>query len=249
MTTKQFRWFYGIAILLAITFVWVTSVRAEWPDFSCRAMRADLIWQDWARRHCSHRWHHWRGYHKPAPDPAIMSAQLRLQQLGYEIDVDGFIGPETRDALLRFQVDNDLKATGELDRATKYVLHETEGPTSGKQSWFKGPPKICPERRGSETRHCACEPIQVTTGEHLWKDGKSESMKRWKGAVRSSLGELFLGWKHAADKVDICWHSGTGERTVDRHVRCMRQARPCWGILESGDTDEFEVDVPRGGKE
>jgi hypothetical protein len=35
---------------------------ADWPAdaFSCRAYRADLVWQSWARRHC--RGHRWR-YH------------------------------------------------------------------------------------------------------------------------------------------------------------------------------------------
>lgn len=178
-----------------------------------------------------------------------MAAQIRLQQLGYELEADGFMGSETREALTKFQYENDLKATGDLDRVTKLTLDETEE-QSGKQSWFKGPPKICAEKRGGETRHCSCDPVSVTTGEHIWKDSKSESMKRWKGQVRATLGELFQGWKHAIDKVDICWHSGTGERTVDRHVRCMRQARPCWGILEGNDTDELELGVSStGGKD
>jgi hypothetical protein len=251
MTQTKFRWLFA-AVAVVLGFIAIATARADWPQdaFSCRAYRADLAYRDWAREHCSgRRWRHHHSYHKPSPDADVMSAQVRLQALGYELDVDGFIGPETREVITQFQHEKGLPVTGQLDRATKYVLHETKGLHGDKQSWFKGPPQICQERRGGETRYCACDPIQVTTGEHIWKDGKSESMKRWKGAVRSTLGELYLGWKHAADKVDICWHSGTGERTIDRHVRCMRQARPCWGILEGNDTDEFELDLPRGGKD
>jgi hypothetical protein len=252
MTQTKFRWLFA-AVAVVLGFIAIATARADWPEnaFSCKAYRADLAYRDWAREHCGRRWRHYRdSYHKPSPDADVMSAQVRLQALGYDLDVDGFIGPETREVITQFQHEKGLPVTGQLDRATKYVLHETEW-NGDKQSWFKGPPKICAERRdGGIIRHCACDPVIATTAEHVFKDAKAESMRRWKGQVRATLGELFHSWKHAIDKVDLCWHSGTGERNVDRHVRCMRQARPCWGILESADTDELEgASHTQGGKD
>jgi peptidoglycan hydrolase-like protein with peptidoglycan-binding domain len=58
-------------------------------------------------------------------DPAgtVSGAQERLRRLGYECgDVDGHLGVRTRSALLTFQEQNDLQATGELDEATTKKL-------------------------------------------------------------------------------------------------------------------------------
>jgi hypothetical protein len=58
-------------------------------------------------------------------DPAteVTGAQARLRNLGYPCgDVDGVLGPRTKEALSAFQTDNGLDVTGEVDEATKNRL-------------------------------------------------------------------------------------------------------------------------------
>ena len=66
------------------------------------------------------------GHLDPWDEPT--GVQQRLNHLGYECgQVDGLVGPATRQALTYFQEDNGLKATGELDEATLRKLEETYG--------------------------------------------------------------------------------------------------------------------------
>jgi Putative peptidoglycan binding domain len=56
----------------------------------------------------------------------VRVAQERLANLGYldpNVDVDGKIGPRTRQALSKFQSDHGLNTTGDLDIATKMELN------------------------------------------------------------------------------------------------------------------------------
>lgn len=58
-------------------------------------------------------------------DPAseVTGAQGRLRNLGYPCgDIDGVLGPRTKEALRAFQKDNALEVTGELDDATESKL-------------------------------------------------------------------------------------------------------------------------------
>ncbi len=53
-----------------------------------------------------------------SPDLAVRSAQLYLQFKGFDVGaVDGILGPHTRSAIIQFQTDNGLAATGEVDQA------------------------------------------------------------------------------------------------------------------------------------
>lgn len=58
-----------------------------------------------------------------AGETRVRDLQERLVALGYlDITPDGVFGSRTLKALLRFQADNDLKETGELDAATRIAL-------------------------------------------------------------------------------------------------------------------------------
>jgi His-Xaa-Ser repeat protein HxsA len=60
----------------------------------------------------------------PPPAPADLSmmvvrVQAALMRLGYHTgDIDGRLGPETREALKRYQRDHKLKETGRMDLET-----------------------------------------------------------------------------------------------------------------------------------
>lgn len=178
-------------------------------------------------RRWRHRYYH---HHQPHPDPDLMKAQLRLRELGYRIEADGLTGSETRWALEKFQHDHDLPVTGRLDRVTREALREAyQRPHQAEQPEWTKRPELCKEDDG---RECTCEPIIVFSGEHVGKDAQEEAMKRWRGNVRSMLGELFMDWDRAAEpKADHCWFTGTGERTSDRlgQTRCVVQGRACFG--------------------
>lgn len=58
----------------------------------------------------------------------VAELQLRLAQLGFDPGrVDGIFGPLLRRALLEFQENSGLRATGELDRATYVQLDRVRG--------------------------------------------------------------------------------------------------------------------------
>jgi hypothetical protein len=62
--SRLFRWTLATLLMGLTAWVWWTlPAGAEWPNdaFSCRALRQDLYWHNWARRHC--RGYNWRKYH------------------------------------------------------------------------------------------------------------------------------------------------------------------------------------------
>jgi len=59
----------------------------------------------------------------PAADPTVEATQERLAQLGYYSGpVDGIFGPTTRDAVAKYQIDNQLDVTGSLSQDTLHSL-------------------------------------------------------------------------------------------------------------------------------
>jgi hypothetical protein len=67
----------------------------------------------------------------PAADPTVEATQERLAQLGYyNGPVDGIFGPTTRDALAKYQIDNQLDVTGSLSPDTLQSLGVPPGPNS-----------------------------------------------------------------------------------------------------------------------
>ncbi|HKP02718.1 MAG TPA: peptidoglycan-binding domain-containing protein [Chthoniobacterales bacterium] len=59
----------------------------------------------------------------PQPDVTVSSVQTQLTQLGYyNGPVDGLFGPTTRDAVARYQTDQNLEVTGSLSPETLQSL-------------------------------------------------------------------------------------------------------------------------------
>ena len=56
--------------------------------------------------------------HKPVPSKQIAGIQKALNQTGFTLKVDGYMGPKTRAALKTFQKKNGLKVTGKPDAPT-----------------------------------------------------------------------------------------------------------------------------------
>jgi hypothetical protein len=68
-------------------------------------------------------------------DDAVAAVQWTLIDLGFDAGpVDGVMGEQTRDALSLYQEQNDLPATGELDRASFDRLMRTDAADSGARS-------------------------------------------------------------------------------------------------------------------
>ncbi len=62
-------------------------------------------------------------YNSTSPGSLVMGAQDRLNRLGYSAGaVDGVFGSQTRNAIMDFQNDSGLPATGSLDTATVRAL-------------------------------------------------------------------------------------------------------------------------------
>jgi len=67
--------------------------------------------------------------HQGANTEAIRGAQQALEQQGYQIgQADGVMGPKTRQALKKFQQDQGLHASGQLDQQTAQALGVPGGP-------------------------------------------------------------------------------------------------------------------------
>ena len=67
----------------------------------------------------------------PVADPTVEATQERLAQLGYyNGPVDGIFGPTTRDAVAKYQIDNQLDVTGSLSPDTLQSLGVPPGPNS-----------------------------------------------------------------------------------------------------------------------
>jgi peptidoglycan hydrolase-like protein with peptidoglycan-binding domain len=78
-----------------------------------------------------------RGSHASASSQDVMQAQTELKQMGlYNGQVDGKMGKQTKQALSKFQKQNGLRQTAQLDRQTKdRLMHGgTGGATSGSTS-------------------------------------------------------------------------------------------------------------------
>jgi peptidoglycan hydrolase-like protein with peptidoglycan-binding domain len=63
------------------------------------------------------------GSHAEPPDRAIADVQAALQEMGYyQGEVDGLLGPLTREALTAYQTDHGLYATAVIDEPTLSLL-------------------------------------------------------------------------------------------------------------------------------
>jgi hypothetical protein len=63
----------------------------------------------------------------PAADPTVQAVQTELTQLGYyNGPVDGFFGPATRDAVVKYQIANNLDVTGSLSQDMLQTLNSSQ---------------------------------------------------------------------------------------------------------------------------
>jgi len=63
----------------------------------------------------------------PGKEPSIQLLQRRLRSLGYEPGpIDGLLGDATREAIKKFQRDNDLDVTGEITATLANALFATD---------------------------------------------------------------------------------------------------------------------------
>jgi hypothetical protein len=91
-----------------------------------------------------------------ASDSIVSEAQERLTNLGYDPGpIDGSIGPKTKTSIKRFQTDNGLPETGQLDEVTiKALRGKKPGAKRGDKSrsckeiissWTRGGVLLAPE--------------------------------------------------------------------------------------------------------
>lgn len=72
-------------------------------------------------------------------DEQVKKLQQQLRALGYNIAVDGKIGPKTRDALRKFQGDHGMTVSGRADSTTSGALRPLDEPTpTGKKRRSSG---------------------------------------------------------------------------------------------------------------
>ena len=63
------------------------------------------------------------GHRAEPPDKVIADVQAMLQEMGYyKGEVDGLLGPLTREALTAYQGDNGLTTTAAIDQPTLDAL-------------------------------------------------------------------------------------------------------------------------------
>lgn len=155
----------------------------------------------------------------PFPDPATSYLQHALADLGYDPGpVDGIYGPATTTALLSFQTDRDLTATGHLDRDTALAL----------------------EAEADETEHLLVESIQsqlVELGHLVQIDG--EWGPATEDAIEALQRELGLD---ASGVLDAATHAALVDHHHETVVAPHRDAATATGT--GGDVHETRQTVP-----
>lgn len=157
----------------------------------------------------------------PFPDPATSYLQHALSDLGYEVGpIDGIYGPATTEALLSFQVDRDLTATGHLDGETAAAL----------------------EVEADEVEHLLVESIQsqlVELGHLVQIDGE------WGPATESAIESLQQELGLDANGVlDAATHAALVEHHHETVVTPHRESASATGT--GGDVHETRQTVPEG---
>ncbi len=54
--------------------------------------------------------------------PLVRNAQDALIKMGMHVRADGIMGPQTRDAIKKFQAERGIAVSGRLDSATRHAL-------------------------------------------------------------------------------------------------------------------------------
>jgi hypothetical protein len=75
------------------------------------------------------RGHHWGGPLQPTPDPQVQMAQACLaQSVDPSVPQDGIMGPQTRQAIMTYQTQQQMQPTGMLDPNTISALQACQPP-------------------------------------------------------------------------------------------------------------------------
>ncbi len=78
---------------------------------------------------------------RPAPDATVQAIQRKLNELGYKAGAaDGLIGRGTRSAIIAFQQDRGLAATGVADQALLLQLQRAPARSTG--DWYANDPVV-----------------------------------------------------------------------------------------------------------
>jgi hypothetical protein len=182
-----------------------------------------------ARHYRRHRY-----YSPPRPDSEIMAAQIRLRDLGHEIEADGFMGPETRRAVERFQEENELRVSGELDENT------TDALKSNDRGRFH-------DDNERDRQRCLPDTVYALSKHSSSEDNaKASAQERWMDLVQAVNGGLYMNLQLAQDAKWRCFQSQAhssflgkaqeiGSKIVGgqgHHMMCEVWARPCAAPVE-----------------
>jgi hypothetical protein len=247
----RFQMFLAIVatILASLWFAHMVAAQEARP-FSYRWYKKDLYWGKFHcggeyrpegcwRRRAEHRFWPRPVYHAPEPDSEIMAAQIRLKELGlYRDEIDGLNGPATRKAVERFQADNDLRVSGELDDNT------TDALKSNDREHFH-------DDNDRDRSRCLSN-IVYALSRHSTSEAnaKSSAQERWMDLVQASRGGVYMNLQLAQDTKWRCFQSQAhssflgkaqelGSKIVGgegHHMMCEVWARPCAAPVErNGD--------------
>lgn len=190
-----------IPLLLLLIVTGIGTARAGEPEqFSYKWWKQDAYWGQYfcggkyRPEGCDgyRRWRRWQEYRRPAPDADIMKTQMRLRELDFSLEADGFMGPETREAIREFQRRNGLEITGELGERTLQALHETERRNEGRRGHLQ----------------CQAEELHVWSGQHNNEAiSKGDAQKRWMIGVQAKHGSIYMNFSTATSVTWRCFQS------------------------------------------
>jgi len=125
----------------------------------------------------------------------IRQVQIALRAKGFVVEVDGVLGPRTRDALIAFQRREGLQATGQIDQRTFVSLGISSpgvGPTTGQSNAPDGQQGARPQRgqENSTTGQSPRNSIQPapSSGQRPGQPAGSESPQKRMPSNRDSIG-------------------------------------------------------------
>ena len=94
---------------------------------------------------------------RPAPDATVQAIQRKLNELGYDAGTaDGLMGRGTRSAVIAFQQDRGLAATGEADQALLLQLQRAPSRSTG--NWYANDPVV----QEAPSRSATTAPLSAT---------------------------------------------------------------------------------------
>ncbi len=153
------------------------------------------------------------GY-EPGETRAIQS---RLNELHFDVDVDGDFGPRTRAAITAFQ------------RAVGLIPDGEAGPRTMDALFGRTPREVEPqygERREERDEACGGYAIEVAAERFLKSRSLNAARKAWEAKVFTTegLGPRYGDWDAATDKSEECLPASAGAKFT---WNCTVRARPC----------------------